>query len=319
MANGVLQTKLLKETREVSDFAHGGQVLISNQLYTALQSETGIPDMDQAAVGAIKDISQDDSQENALCCVQLLPRALDKRLGEFMPMYEGQEDLVRPPAGMVTFVFTGCPDSKLVKLTNSELSETELSKVDAAINAIAEETRGYECKGSGGKYLIAFSTAEAAVRFATMLNAKLMATDWDPGLKEVQALSSRGPLFNGLCVAIGMSTGEPTMFNFNKSSNRMDYFGPVVNKSARVNAVTAPGETCFTVETKKQLELDGATMQSVQSRGLFQMKGIKLETEVFNTLPEDMVGRREVYESVRAGAAQFLSPSSPSTLSPNSE
>jgi class 3 adenylate cyclase len=104
------RSDVMRITCEVSGFAHGGQILVSNDLFAVVQDTLDVERIDMAPVGSISDVNTTISQTT--CCVQLTPRSLDKRVTEFLPVYETMS--TRPPAGQVTAVFTYCKDNSMV-------------------------------------------------------------------------------------------------------------------------------------------------------------------------------------------------------------
>merc|ERR1711968_116907 len=90
------QSDMMNTTRQVSDFAHGGQILVSNAMFAEIQNEVS-QYADVAAVGNISDLNVAMSQ--AVSCVQLVPLSLKERVTEFLPLYESVPMEMRPPAG----------------------------------------------------------------------------------------------------------------------------------------------------------------------------------------------------------------------------
>jgi len=325
----VMGSDLLKTTRVVSDFALGGQVLASNQVMAAVQGKLD-PHNDVAAIGNVTTVEvSDDAEDEALTdtvsVVQLLPNSLKKRLPEFIVMYSGHEDQVRPPVGECTFVFTYCHEGKKLEKEHSQFAD-QLRKVDETIVECAERWDGYECKGGQGKYLFVFATADQAIKWSHAVLDALMEVQWAEGLDSdcEAAKLRRDPatgkmIFKGLNIAVGMNTGVPTMFNFNKSSGKMDYFGQVVNRCARIMSTSAPGEISASSRTLETLSEAQKGVCYINSRGLFNLKGVSEELEVHTVLPKHLEARTGVFEELRATEG-VASPSSMMTpLSPEGD
>jgi adenylate cyclase len=106
---------------------------------------------------------------------------------------------------------------------------------------------GYEVEGEGANFVCAFGTPDAAVRFALQLQENLMLLSWS---REVLAtpwtceeLNSEGKkTFRGPRVAIGMSSGTASRSQICKRTGRMEFYGPVLNQSARVAASARGGQ-----------------------------------------------------------------------------
>jgi class 3 adenylate cyclase len=177
------KTDFMRVTRSVSDFALGGQILVSNAVMVKVKQLLD-PHTDVAAIGAIQNLdsaSGNDENDDApqasdtaqICVVQLLPASLKKRLPEFIMMYSGSEEQVRPPSGEVTCAFTYCQDGKKLLSDNSPLG-IEMEKVDDTLQDIAEKHDGYLCKGAAGKFLFVFDTPDKAIAWAGEIQVALM-------------------------------------------------------------------------------------------------------------------------------------------------
>ena len=116
-----------------------------------------------------------------------------------------------------------------------------------------------------------------------------------------------------------MATGVPEMFNFNRASGKMDYFGRVINGAARVAATVAPGEIGLIAASKNALS--GTTGYKIETRGMFSLKGIADEQEIFTLLPTELAGRMAGFEQARVDATALASPGamSPGAMSPVSD
>merc|ERR1711871_302426 len=101
-----------------------------------------------------------------------------------------------------------------------------------------------------------------------------------------------------------MVTGMPSMFSYNKSTGKMDYFGQVINRAARTMSVAMPGEGCVAVTTKKELE--SATMTgagyTLASKGSYTLKGVEQAQEIFRLLPTGMDARLEMFAEAEKAA-----------------
>ena len=83
---------------------------------------------------------------------------------------------------------------------------------------------------------IAFSSAVNAVKWCLETQQELLKQDWpekiyegeDSAIEEVDGQE----IYRGLRVRMGVHTGEPTAER-DPVTGRMDYFGPMVNRSAR--------------------------------------------------------------------------------------
>jgi len=117
---------------------------------------------------------------------------------------------------------------------------------------------------------------------------------------------------------VGMATGEPQLFSYNKTTGRMDYFGTLINRAARLCGRAAPGQTIGDQETADGL----GKSHDVVTLGLATLKGIRNEVEVFCVADEEMAGRRAIFSELTAMSDALASPDSPMSpgaMSPSAE
>jgi len=309
------QSDLFSKTREVSDFAHGGQVLVSNELFAAVQHD--LPsNLDVCAVGNIS--SLDTAMGKATSCVQLTPGSLEKRAVEFLPVYDLIEG-TKPPAGRITAVFTACQDlKKLQQSADKAVVDSTSAHLDSTVVETASSYKGYVSKGEGGKFFIVFQAASDAVAFANALHQALVDVPWRSEVYQVEGLQKRDSCAGGLRICIGMVTGAPTMYQFNKQNGKMDYFGQVVNRAARTMSQACPGETCLE-QTSAEAVKDSMPEEDLISKGLYSLKGVEQQLELFRLLPSSLSKRADMfaeYAESNGDLLGILSPISPAALSP---
>ena len=96
-----------------------------------------------------------------------------------------------------------------------------------------------------------------------------------------------------------------------------DYFGPLVNRSARIMSTSSPGEISISEETRNQLSIDVLDQCIVYSRGVFSLKGLKDKVEIYTITHKSLAERKLVFENYRAENTLTSSLASPSCMSPN--
>jgi predicted ATPase/class 3 adenylate cyclase len=141
------------------------------------------------------------------------------------------------PSGVVTFLFTDVQGSTRAWEESPELMAEALVQHDAAITGAVEARNGVPVKarGEGDSWFIVFESAIDAVAGAAEVQRRLSEVDW-----------ATSP---GLSVRASLHTGSPDL--------RMgDYYGPTVNRAARLRAIAHGGQTI----------LSGATYQLVQDQ-----------------------------------------------------
>jgi len=123
------------------------------------------------------------------------------------------------------------------------------------------------------------------------LDPKVLALSHEVGFDLVD--SERG--FKGLRVRIGLHCGEP-MAQADPTTGRMDYFGPMVNRAARVEGHAAGGQVLVSASVHGVAGLGslkgGGRGLDVKDLGEFELKGIAGKERLFQVLPERLAHRR---------------------------
>eukprot|EP00899_Mesostigma_viride_P004437 jgi/Mesvir1/13995/Mv02850-RA.3 len=147
----------------------------------------------------------------------------------------------------------------------------------------------YECEEKDGNFLLAFRSPIQAARFAEVVQREAMDLDWPEHLLEQEAAAEVVKLaesvggstsheerivFRGLRLQIGLCMGIPNDCRPHMATGRAAYFGPVVNRAARIAATAAPGQTLANQDVFEGAkgQTQGITFQELGEYGL---KGIK--------------------------------------------
>ncbi|ETN39117.1 uncharacterized protein HMPREF1541_05339 [Cyphellophora europaea CBS 101466] len=121
---------------------------------------------------------------------------------------------------------------------------------------------GYEVKTEGDAFMVAFPTVTSALLWCFSCQSHLLELPWPTEILDTvhcqEKLDADGQvIYRGLSVRMGMHWGRPVCEQ-DPITRRMDYFGPMVNKSARVSAVADGGQTTvssdFIAEVQRTLE-----------------------------------------------------------------
>jgi class 3 adenylate cyclase len=128
------------------------------------------------------------------------------------------------PSGTVTFLFTDVEGSTRLWATDKDAMSASLLVHDAILRGAIEGSGGYVFTTAGDSFAAAFGRASDAVRAATESQRALTDAVWPgPALK----------------VRMGLHLGEA-------EERGGDYFGPVVNTAARVEAAGHGGQVLIT-------------------------------------------------------------------------
>ncbi|KJE91038.1 leucine-rich repeat-containing protein 69 [Capsaspora owczarzaki ATCC 30864] len=99
-------------------------------------------------------------------------------------------------------------------------------------------------------------------------------------------------IWRGLRVRMGIHTGNPDC-EPDPVTGRMDYFGPTVNRSARVTAVADGGQIVVSSSAWEELEGDMPHFEdtAVANLGSFELKGMEKKETIKQILPARLVDR----------------------------
>src|SRR5215203_5537180 len=140
-----------------------------------------------------------------------------------------------PPTGTVTFLFTDIEGSTRMWERSPEAMSGALSRHDQILRRVTEEHDGYVFKTVGDAFCCAFSTAPEALEAALEAQRALLTEeDWT---------EETGPLR----VRMALHAGEV-------EERDGDYFGPPVNRVARLLSAGHGGQTLLSRATREHLE-----------------------------------------------------------------
>ena len=169
-----------------------------------------------------------------------------------------------PPSGTVTFLFTDVEGSTRSWAADREAMSTSLLVHDAILRAAIEGNGGYVFTTAGDSFAAAFARASDAVRAATDAQAALGTAMWP------------GPV---LKVRMGVHLGEA-------EERGGDYFGPVVNMTARVESAGHGGQVLITDAVRTAAGVSNVSDLGVRSlRDVAEpLRLFQLGTETFAAL-----------------------------------
>jgi class 3 adenylate cyclase/predicted ATPase len=138
------------------------------------------------------------------------------------------------PGGVVTFLFTDIVGSTELWERHRDAFLPVLQAHNAIMADAIERNGGYLMKTEGDSFKVAFTDPAAAVRCAIVAQAALQRYPWPSDVGRLQ-------------VRMAVHTGRP----FEQGG---DYFGPPVNRTARMMAVTHGGQIMISEDTYNLVE-----------------------------------------------------------------
>ncbi len=170
----------------------------------------------------------------------------------------GQTLRMGGPTGTVTFVFTDIEGSTACWERDPSAMGVAVERHDEVVRGSMSAHGGVVFSTSGDGFAVAFDGAGEAVAAALATQAALSATEWPADLS--------------LRVRIGIHTGEV-------HERDGDYFGPAVNRAARIMGVAPAGEILVSATTASLLT--SAQRSRLSALGHHELRGVPEPVELF--------------------------------------
>ncbi|EGG07364.1 uncharacterized protein MELLADRAFT_22293, partial [Melampsora larici-populina 98AG31] len=152
---------------------------------------------------------------------------------------------VAPPTGMVALVFTDIRNSTSLWETNPGM-QSAMRMHNQLLRRQLRAIGGYEVKTEGDAFMVSFPSVTSALLWCFTVQLELLREDWPQEILDSEdgkeIYDSNGLLcYRGLSVRMGIHWGNPHC-EADPITRRMDYFGPMVNRSARISGEAKGGE-----------------------------------------------------------------------------
>ena len=193
--------------------------------------------------GSTLSMAQSYGQDDA----QIFPSKTRRRRGEGV----GDSRLARleepeAPVGDVAIVFTDIKNSTAlweilpVAMRSSIQIHNELFRRQLRLIG------GYEVKTEGDAFMVSFPTVTSALLWCFSCQSHLLELPWPTEILETvhcqeRVDSDENRIYRGLSVRMGIHWGRPVCEQ-DPITRRMDYFGPMVNRAARISSVADGGQ-----------------------------------------------------------------------------
>ncbi|KNC48624.1 adenylate and guanylate cyclase catalytic domain-containing protein [Thecamonas trahens ATCC 50062] len=207
---------------------------------------------------------------------------------------------VAAPTGRLTLMFTDIQGSTALWESDAEVMAAALAVHNNVVREGISRYAGYEVKTEGDAFMIAFRSAMDAIACAVFLQSALLRAAWPEALLDASRPLTRPEhaasgelIWRGLRVRMGIHLGTPQS-RLDPVTGRMDYFGPMVNRAARVEGLASGGQ--IVVSDAVQAEIapclagsSAANTPVVAALGSFELKGIATKMAMYSvTSPEHM-------------------------------
>ena len=188
--------------------------------------------------------------------------AMGKRIARRRPEEVGDRTLnrlqqeVEPPTGTVALVFTDIKNSTALWETNPGMA-TAIKMHHSLMRRQLRLDGGYEVKTEGDSFMVSFPSVTAGLLWCFHCQILLLQQEWPRELLECEdgkeVLDAEGNVIQrGLSVRMGIHWGVPTCER-DPITRRMDYYGPMVNRAARINASADGGQLMASLDVINEI------------------------------------------------------------------
>jgi class 3 adenylate cyclase len=192
------------------------------------------------------------------------PDAIQWMLGE-----GGTRELMANlPTGTVTFLFTDIEGSTKLWERNPESMRAALTRHDAILREAIEEHSGFVFKTVGDAFCAAFPTAQDALGAALAAQRALFSEEYDEGI-------------GSLRVRMALHTGAA-------EERGEDYFGPPVNRVARLLSVGHGGQVLLSLPTQQLVRDQLPADIHLSDLGERRLKDLSRPERVFQLAASDL-------------------------------
>ncbi|KZV83694.1 hypothetical protein EXIGLDRAFT_842752 [Exidia glandulosa HHB12029] len=232
---------------------------------------------------------------------------------------------VEAPVGTVALVFTDIQNSTRLWDQNAGMP-TAMRLHNNLLRRLLRTCGGYEVKTEGDAFVVSFNNVTSAVHWCLEVQTRLLAEPWPLEIlesedgKEVRDANGT-VIVRGLSVRMGIHRGNPVC-EPDPITKRMDYFGGVVNRAARISAFAKGGQITVSAEVAREIEEQilveeaevepemAATVDAIRRTGIFikeigekKLKGLEVPEVLSLVYPKDLFGRLEYHTRVEETAA----------------
>ena len=234
----------------------------------------------------------------------------------------------------MAIAFTGIEDFGSIAKESPALAEAVLLQQEQILRLVALRFGGTLCQQSNESLMFAFWAAEDALAFGLACQLAFHNATWPKGTTKIKAC--REEMADGLCMfqgprlKVGVFEGQPTATMVHPTLGRPDYFGPLVNRAARIAYGVALGGQVVT-ELSTAMEVmarwqrrkgsfhNFSTLNycfadhrthtvALREVGEFKFKGVSQPVKCANLVLEDFRGRSKLWsKSQRARDAKVAS------------
>ncbi|KAI5797935.1 hypothetical protein DFH27DRAFT_591462 [Peziza echinospora] len=175
---------------------------------------------------------------------------------------------IQAPEGEVALVFTDIKNSTLLWETYPVAMRAAISIHNSIMRRQLRQVGGYEVKTEGDAFMVCFPTVTSTLYWCFQVQKSLLTAPWPNEIIESEhgkeLLDQDGnTIYKGLSVRMGIHWGQPVC-ETDPITRRMDYFGPMVNRAARISGEADGGQITASADFVTEIRRILDTCQSSQ-------------------------------------------------------
>ena len=211
----------------------------------------------------------------------------------------GERIATEAPQGTISVVFTDIQGSTDTWERIPDSMRHALTIHNKVLRQLISDYKGYEVKTIGDAFMIVFANLENAVCFAGKAQKELMnpSLGWPPSLANLIQCEHVPNLWYGLRIRIGVHVGD-AVGEVSTVTGRTDYFGPTINKAARVERQCSGGAIALSEEVTSQLMRQRSELLSdflTISKVDVSLSGIDEKCAVTVVVPRELSDRQQYF------------------------
>ena len=171
------------------------------------------------------------------------------------------------PSGLVTLLFTDIEGSTWVWESSPNEMQTALARHDEIVRDLIESSNGYVFATAGDAFCAAFTLASDALFVAAQIQREITSESWT----ESAVIKVRVALHSGTCL-----------------ERDENYFGPTVNRVARILSTAHGGQVLCSDATVALIEDDLPHGMSFLDLGEHRLKDLAQAVRIYQVRGEDL-------------------------------
>lgn len=227
--------------------------------------------------------------------------------------YKTRDIASAPKTGDIVLIFTDVEGSTALWDSSKSIMNKALKIHHDVIRSCIDKYDAYEVKTIGDAFMIALNDADRAVELVNDIQVELLNADWPPELAELPSAcveyfrpqDTSGAreykvIFRGLRVRIGVHMGEhvetmeeggQVQVMYDNVTKGYDYYGPVANTAARIEAAGFGGQTLISSAVCTKLSVKVRAKCDIVAVGAVELRGVSENMFIYQCLPKELKER----------------------------